>query len=179
MEKCGIFGKPHSDMNKEVSIPLARKEISIPMAPHIKKWICKKYEVEDVFYVSAKTVIGLTIMGLAKMKVKAHKSNDQYTETLTLSFGGDFSRNELRQCFIAMVNVYFTKLFKDEMYTHIRAVDAHGIPAYPAVQDFLKMYDIEEHEFQKTSAYTAFLRYKNRRPRPNKKKHAQKLGILS
>jgi hypothetical protein len=144
------------------------KKVTLPILPHLKKWIRKKYG-RAMIYADSSTAIGITLQGLAALRCKAASATERYTEGVTVVFSIKQSRYEIRSSFVVSANAYFNKLFQEEMFAYIEALYKEGVPRFQAVERFLDMYDIEEGEFQKNSAYRAYMRH-NERLRPSEEK---------
>lgn len=138
------------------------KRITLPILPHLKKWLVRKYEIDEVFEVNSSTTVGITLLGLVALRTFPQTANDKYTESIVLEFGTKISEREIRQAFVIGANTYFDRLFKEDMITFIEALRRQGVPAYRSTELFLDLFDIEEGELQKNSAYRHYMRHNER-----------------
>lgn len=127
---------------------------------------------------SMRSLLGTLTYSILISRRKVARSNERYEETITLKFCDDLSNMETRISSLVMINTYLDKLFKDVMVAWVIAQDNVGITPYQSVQNFLAKYDITESEYQLTSAYRHWMRYKNDEYEREKKKKNSK-AVLS
>ncbi len=154
------------------------KIVAVPILPHLKKFILAHYKLQEPVEVTMRSVLGNLTYSILISKRGVTKSNERYADTITLKFCDDLSNLETRISSLVQINNYYDKFFKDMMVTWVIAQDNVGITPYRSVQLFLEKYDITESEYQLTSAYRHWMRWKNEEyDRERRKKNSK--AVLS
>lgn len=133
----------------------------VPTLPHLKKFILKMFKCHEPVKIEEDSIIGKSMMSLLIDKRQVKRSNERYTDSITIVLSKEMSKRSPRIYNLVKVNTEFDQLFKHFLFQWIIAQDSVGIPAYESTEMFLKTYGIKETEYSKEAAYRAWLRYKN------------------
>jgi hypothetical protein len=137
-----------------------RKTFTIPIYPHVKKFILKNYGK----YISGSginteeyTILGkIVTLSLRETRSRV-KDNDQYrdrlTETICLVLTKEQTELSPRLHKLIRVNTDMDVIFKDHMLEWIQGQKVAGIPPYTACKMFLERYQIDDKEYSLDAAY--------------------------
>lgn len=143
---------------------LTRNRFTIPVFPHVKKFILKNTKASGVIKVEEYTVLGkLVTLALRENPVGA-KNNDAYRDRVTDSITIQLSKKQTdlgpRLSKLMRINVDVDRVFKDHLLTSIYSLSEAGIPPYQACRMFLERYSIDENEYSSDAAYRFYQRSK-------------------
>lgn len=150
-----------------------RNEFSIPVYPHVRKFMVKKFKASKAILTTEHSTIGMLVTAALRdnqVKTglgKVHEMNvrpetrEKLTDELTLILTKRQTDYSVRLSKLIVLNNYFDRMFKEHMLTFMEAQGAVGFPAYAACRNFLKFYDILESEYSLESAYRY---YQNQKP---------------
>jgi hypothetical protein len=151
-----------------------QREFNIPVYPHVKKFILKRYRFKKKVVVTEHSSLGKLVTlalresrsgkfghGLINEMMVRPQTSEKITETLTLVLTKEQSELSVRLSKLARLNIDFDVLFKEHMLTWIEAAQNLGFAAYPACRLFLQAYGIEESEYSLESAYRYYQRSKD------------------
>jgi len=143
-----------------------RRNFTVPIYPHLKKFIQKRFQKNGSIDVSATTSFGKMLMLCLRDNRKTSEFNDQYrdrlTEEITIELTKEMSELTPRQGKLMRINIYGDNLFKEALLVWIEAQGEDGIAALSACKSFLKFYDIDENEYGLLTAYQYWQRSKQK-----------------
>jgi hypothetical protein len=138
-------------------------QFEIPIYPHIRKWITKKYAIQNnTFLADSHTAVGISILAMIRRKKTCRSSTNRYSDRMIIQLPVRELDREVRPSFIISANNYLMKLFKEDMFTYVQAKYSEGIPVFRSVEQFLDDYGITETEYKKLSAWRAWMRYQEK-----------------
>lgn len=144
----------------------SRQRFSIPVFPHVKKFILKNYRTPDVVKVEEYTLLGKVItLALQDKRVKSEYNDtyrDRLTEEVTIVLTIDQARMSPRMNKLMRINIDVDRMFKDHLISWIYALRKAGIPPLPACRMFLSHYSINDDEYSIDAAYRFWQRNKDR-----------------
>lgn len=143
----------------------SRNRFTIPVFPHVKKFILKKYRLRNPVKPEETTVFGQLITKVLKdnrMRLKYQDSQyrDRLTESLTIVLTKEQSEFGPRQYKLIRINQAMDDAFKEHLLTWVGAQQEAGVPAHAACKMFLQFYDIDEQEYTLDAAYRLWQRSK-------------------
>lgn len=152
-----VEGKP--------AVSKIRNRFTIPVFPHVKKFILKKYRLTSPIKTEETTTFGKSITLVLKdnrLRIKYQDSQyrDRLTESLTVVLTKEQAEFGPRQNKLIRINQAMDDAFKEHLLTWIGAQQEAGIPAYAACKMFLQFYDIDEKEYTLDAAYRLWQRSK-------------------
>jgi hypothetical protein len=150
----------------EGKVRISRTRFTIPVFPHVKKFILKKYRLTNPIKTEETTTLGKAITLALKdnrLRIKYQDSQyrDRLTESLTLVLTKEQSEFGPRANKLIRINQAMDDAFKEHLLTWIAGQQEAGIPAYAACKMFLQFYDIDEKEYTLDAAYRLWQRSKN------------------
>lgn len=142
-----------------------RNRFTIPVFPHVKKFILKKYRLKNPIKTEETTSFGKSITLVLKdnrlrLKYQDSQYRDRLTESLTLVLTKEQAEFGPRQNKLIRINQAMDDAFKEHLLTWVGAQQEAGIPAYAACKMFLQFYDIDEKEYTLDAAYRLWQRSK-------------------
>lgn len=145
-----------------------RKEFTIPVFPHVKKFVFKKYRafrVRSKIRTEEHTLLGKVVtLALKDNRLRQKYQDSQYrdrlTDTLTLELTKEQSEFSPRPYKLIRINQALDDAFKEHLLTWVGAQQEAGVPAYAACKMFLQFYDIDEQEYTLDAAYRLWQRSK-------------------
>lgn len=143
-------------------------EFKVPILPHLKKFIMGQlYEGHaEPIKVEEDSPLGRSVMSILIDKRKVTGSSavgfmdKEYTSTLRLQLSSQMMKRSPRINKLARLNLEFGEIFRQSLFVWVKAEKKNGVAAFPAVQNFLEEYGIEEAEYSKDAAYKAWQRYR-------------------
>ena len=143
-----------------------RNQFTIPVFPHVKKFILKKYRLGTrAIRTEESNSFGKAItLALKDNRMRVQYQDSQYrsrlTESLTLILTKEQSEFGPRAYKLIRINQAMDDAFKEHLLTWVGAQQEAGIPAYAACKMFLQFYDIDEKEYTLDAAYRLWQRSK-------------------
>lgn len=139
--------------------------IDFPIFPHLKKFIYSFYDypTSEPIEINMRMSLGIAMKHVLREKKKANLKNlERYEERIQLLIGGEFLDLELRPAYIVNFNMHYDRMFKEFMYTWIKAQELSGINNRQSIQAFLQRFNIKENEYSYDAAQRQWLRFKNK-----------------
>jgi hypothetical protein len=140
-----------------------RNKFTIPVFPHVKKFIVKHYRSSATIKVEEYNVLGKFVTLALRDNRNSEENNDQYRNRLTAEITIVLTKEQAelspRLNKLLRVNVDMDRIFKDHLITTIHMLGAAGIPPYNACKMFLEYYDIDDQEYSLDAAYKFWIRY--------------------
>lgn len=142
-----------------------RNRFTIPVFPHVKKFILKKYRLKNPIKTEETTTFGKAITLALKdnrlrLKYQDSQYRDRLTESLTLVLTKEQSEFGPRPNKLIRINQAMDDAFKEHLLTWVGAQQEAGVPAHAACKMFLQFYDIDENEYTLDAAYRLWQRSK-------------------
>lgn len=142
-----------------------RNKFTIPVYPHVKKFILKKYRLRTPVKTEETTTFGKAITLVLKdnrlrLKYQDSQYRDRLTASLTIVLTKEQSEFGPRQNKLIRINQAMDDAFKEHLLTWVSGQQEAGIPAYAACKMFLQFYDIDEKEYTLDAAYRLWQRSK-------------------
>lgn len=136
--------------------PTPRTQFSIPIFPHLKKFILKHYRIKEPVKIENYNTLG-NLVSLSLYQPPSAEHNDQYRDRLTTNINIILNSRQAarapRLFKLMRINIYMDRVFKEHLITHIRSLREQGVPPYTACRFFLEQYNIEESEYPLATAY--------------------------
>jgi hypothetical protein len=140
---------------------------TIPIFPHVKKFIAHRYGLRSPIKVSENLSLGkmisFALMDKRHRNLASEPHHDGMTDSVTLILTEDQLRMTPRIKRLIVINTDFHQLFKEHLMTYILAQKSMGVPAKAACRNYLSDMGINEKEYSIESAY----KYYQRTTRPN------------
>lgn len=145
--------------------------ISIPVKPHVKKYLIKRYG--DYHTITKKTFIGVFISGLLNKKIDKQDYVTHGFEKFNFSISSDFFYKKGHSISIhhkKYIGRCFEMLFFEDFYLFVdnEILKGNG-NALKAVRLFLKSYNLSENELKLDSMYRNYQRYCGEKIKEKKK----------
>lgn len=142
----------------------ARSHFTVPVFPHLKKFISKTYGT-GMIRTEETTVLGrLVTAALRDNRInKGYKGlYGQYSPTAEIQLWLTKEQTELgpRLNKLIRLNLDMDRVFKEALTGWIIAQEDSGMMAYTACKAFLKFYNIDDSEYSLDAAYKHWQRYK-------------------
>jgi hypothetical protein len=141
-----------------------RTNFTVPMFPHVRKFILKKYKMSYPVKIEEYNVLGKLVTLTLRENRVTEKYNDQYRDRLTgqLEIVLTKEQSELgpRLNKLVRINIYMDRVFKEHLISWIDAQRVAGIPPFNACKTFLQYYGIDETEYSSDAAYQYYQRSK-------------------
>lgn len=153
------------------------KLVTIPIYPHLKKFIFKFYEIPpDSPFIDLERHTGLYVAmnSCIRSKQKKRSARDEYTgterytEPVTFLLTSKLSRLTLTHAIVIRFSNEFDKLFKESFYQWVIAQDNSGLNNSEAIRSFKAHYNIIEGEYSFENFRRLWRRY-NEKARKMKK----------
>lgn len=142
-----------------------RNKFTIPVYPHVKKFILKYYKLSDPARTEEYNAFGKSVTAALRDNRTISENNDQYrdrlTATLTLLLTKDQAQLGPRIPKLTRINVDMDRLFKDHMISWIHALQVSGLAPFNACKMFLQYYGIDDSEYSLDAAYKFWQRSKD------------------
>ena len=136
--------------------------VRIPVKPHLKKFIIKRYRQKEPLNITERSLLGRNIMKVLQ-ETRKHKFENvlyQYTERLQVVLTADMRERSPRLARLVYVNNEIEKEFKEALFIWIEAQMEMACHAKEACQNFLDYYGIDDQEYSYDAAYKAWQRFK-------------------
>jgi len=167
MQQVTTSGKRPAPSHPAQTSLYPRNEYAIPVYPHVRKFIQKKFKCKDTLHTSEHTTLGMLVTVALKDNPRKglgqiHNMNvrpetaEKLTHSLSLVITKRQADHAVRLSKLARLNNFFDRMFKEHMVTFIEAQVAQGFPAYTACANFLAHYGIEDHEYSLATAYRTY-----------------------
>jgi hypothetical protein len=141
-----------------------RSRFTIPVFPHVKKFIQKKYQAADVVKTEEYTTLG-------KMVTLALRDNRRWTEyntierkhlsdTITLHLTSEQLKLSPKISKLMRINLDMDREFKSHLVSWIHAGIVVGIKPFNSCKNYLSYHRIDEREYSLDAAYKFWQRYK-------------------
>ena len=162
--KEASMAKPTDHRSPKTDHHKPRSKYSVPVFPHVKKFILKNYCNPEPVKVEEYTTIGKMVTLALRDNRKHAEFNDQYrdrlTATISIHLTTEQSKMGPRLGKLMRLNIHIDGIFKEHMLTWISALKTDGIPAYTACKMFLDYYQLDENEYGLNTAYKYYQRAK-------------------
>lgn len=147
--------------------PATRKSFTIPMFPHVKKFIIKNYNiVGNTIKVSEQNTFGKMIVTALLDNRTRSTFNDQYrdrlTESLTIVLTSELAQMVPRLGKLKRINLHVDALYKEHLLCWINALRSEGHEPYTVCRMFIAYYNLEEKDLD--TIYRWFQRNCDRKP---------------
>ncbi|HYG19900.1 MAG TPA: hypothetical protein VD816_13275, partial [Ohtaekwangia sp.] len=140
-----------------------RNQFTIPVFPHVKKFILKNYQVCDPIKIEEYNILGKSVT-LALRETRSLPGKGYQVENLTASITvvltSEQSKLGPRISKLIRINVDMDRLFKEHLLSWIYALKTAGIPPFTACKMFLEHFSIDEKEYSLDAAYKYWQRTK-------------------
>lgn len=132
-----------------------RKSFTVPVFPHIKKFILKKYSepVKTEEYTSLGKMVSLALRDNRMTAEHNGQQRDRMKDRISIILTKEQAELSPRIGKLIRINHHIDQLFKDHLALWVDALRLDGIAAHSACKLFLKYYDIEESEYSLDAAY--------------------------
>jgi hypothetical protein len=153
-------------LSKVAGAKLERRQVfSIPVYPHVKKFILKKFRLHEPARAEEYNTFGKFIMNtLQDNRLRVDYNDSQFRDRLTASLQVNLTINQAKHAprlqKLIRINHAMDDAFKEHLVTWIQGQNAAGIPAHTACKIFLEYYDIDENEYSLDAAYKIWQRSK-------------------
>lgn len=150
-------GKVHSTRS--------RNRFTIPVFPHVKKFILQKYNLSNPIKTEEYNTFGKSItLALKDNRLRVDYNDSQYrdrlTESITIILTKEQSEFAPKLQKLIRINDAMNDAFKEHLLTWIEGQRAAGISAHHACKMFLDFYAIDEKEYSLDAAYKMWQRSK-------------------
>lgn len=143
------------------------KLVTIPIYPHLKKFIFRFYDIPPGNYIELERHTGLHVAMTACIRSKQRKrtardeytGTERYTEPVTFLLTSKLSRLTLTHSILVRFSNEFDKLFKEAFYQWVIAQDNSGINNSEAIRGFKQHYGIIEAEYSFENFRRLWLRH--------------------
>jgi hypothetical protein len=154
-------------LSKKATSPklVRRNEFTIPVYPHVKKFILRKFRLQEPCRAEEYNTFGKFIMNaLEDKRLRLAYNDSQFRDRLTCSIKVLLTTEQIKTSprlqKLIRINHAMDDAFKEHLVTWIQGQVAAGIPAYAACKMFLQFYDIDENEYSLDAAYKIWQRSK-------------------
>ena len=139
-----------------------RTRFTIPVFPHVKRFIMKNYRVkEDVIKTEEYKLFGKMITLCLRDNRTRAEFNDQLrnrqTEKITIVLTADQARMAPRLGKLMRINHHIDDLYKEHLLCWITALKEEGHAPYTACRMFITYYNLEEKDLD--AAYKFYQRH--------------------
>jgi hypothetical protein len=134
---------------------------TIPIKPHLKKFLLFTMQVSEPVVVTEKDLLGSAIMKVLQ-ETRNHKFDnvlESYTERLKVVLTESMRKRSPRLHRLVYINTQLEKDFQTGLMLWIRAQRKMGYTAKDACKDFLATFKIDEPEYSYDAAYKAWQRF--------------------
>lgn len=142
--------------------PKQRTKFTVPVFPHIKKFILKTYGQAEPVKVEEYNSLGkMVTLALRDNRTRADHNDqqrDRVTATITIILGKEQTELGPRIGKLMRINNHVDVLFKEHLLIWIHALKADGIAPFTACKMFLEFYGIDEKEYSLDAAYKYYQR---------------------
>ena len=140
-----------------------RNKFTIPIFPHVKKFIIKNNRGNPLKVEEYSTLGRIITLSLRDTRA-SFEYNDQYrdrlTEKLTIILTDDQTKYGPRVQKLMRINIDMDRVFKEALIIWISAQKQQGIPPYTSCKLFLEHYALDESEYSLEAAYKYWQRSK-------------------
>lgn len=149
-------------MTKTTTRPEARTQFTIPIFPHLKRFIIKNYKVkENIIRIDEYKLFGKMITLCLRDNRSGAQYNDQLrnrqNETITVVLTADQARMAPRLGKLMRINNHIDDLYKEHLLCWITALKEEGHAPYTACKMFIHHYNLEEKDLD--AAYKFYQRH--------------------
>lgn len=136
-----------------------RNKFTIPVFPHVKKFIQKKYRSSSQVICEEYTTLGKLVTLALRDGRQTTQQNSKallrkhHSEEITLLLTSEQTRLSPRLGKLLRINVDMDREFKAHMITWIEAGKAMNVPPYTSCKMYLVHYMIDEKEYSLDAAY--------------------------
>jgi len=142
--------------------PKNRNKFTVPIFPHLKKFILKNYKVSEPVKTEDYTTLGKMVSLALRDNRMLSDNNDQLRDrlksTLTIMLSKQQADLGPRLGKLIRINTNMDLIFKEHLLCWIDALKKDGIPVNTACKMFLEHYDIDEKEYSLDAAYKLYQR---------------------
>jgi hypothetical protein len=146
--------------------PTTRKQFTIPVYPHVKKFMQKKYGSASVIRTEEYSTLGklVTLALLEKRHWKEYSLQFKEKELPSITLQLTHEQCELgpRIHKLLRINIDMDAEFKAHLITWILAGQDLGVPPYRTCRSFLEHFKIDEKEYSLDAAYKYWQRQQRR-----------------
>jgi len=151
--------------HRPASVKATRNKFTIPVFPHVKKFIQKSYGTAEAIKVEEYNTLGKLVTGILRDNRKRADNNDQYRDRVTSSITIVLTKEQAelspRITKLLRINIDMDRVFKEHLVTTIQMYSLVGIAPFNACKLFLEHYGIDEKEYSVEAAYKYWQRCKN------------------
>lgn len=142
-----------------------RNQFTIPVYPHVKKFILKKYRLREPVITEEYSSFGKSVtLALKDNRLRIDYNDSQFRDRLKKSLKVVLTKEQMefgpRLQKLIRINHAMDDAFKEHLITWVQAQFASGVPAYAACKMFLEFYRIDEKEYSLDAAYKLWQRAK-------------------
>lgn len=145
-----------------------RNRFTIPVFPHVKKFILKKYRADTVVKTEEYTTLGkLVTLALRDARQWTEYNTihrKQLSETIVLHLTVEQMKLGPKISKLLRLNVDMDREFKSHLVSWIHAGTAVGIAPFNSCKNYLIYYKIDEKEYSLDAAYKYWQRISKRDP---------------
>jgi hypothetical protein len=145
-----------------VAVKTNRNRYTIPVFPHVKKFILKTYNLTPPIKTEEYHTFGKLVTKALLDNRSSAEYNDLYrnklTDTLVIMLTKEQSEFSPRINRLLRLNIDMDRVFKDHLIAHILTLRPLGIPAHTACKMFLEKFGIDENEYSLDAAYKCWQR---------------------
>lgn len=138
-----------------------RNQFTVPVFPHVKKFIIRKYRAPSSGSETVKTEEYSTLGKLVTLALRDGRQWTEYntihrkqlTDSITLHLTNEQLKLGPRISKLLRINVDVDREFKSHLVSWIQAGTAFGIAPFTTCKSFLAYYRIDEKEYSLDAAY--------------------------
>ncbi len=145
--------------------------VSIPMKPHIKKFVLYALDKREPIQVTERQFLGSAIMKALQEK-RLHRFDrvlDLYTDSISVILNKEMRERSPKRAKLLFINVELDIHFASSLIFWVKAQMKMGSPANEACKNFLATLKIDETEYSYDAAYKVWQRYNERNRKLNNK----------
>lgn len=134
---------------------------TIPIKPHLKKFVLYTMEAIEPVMVTERDLLGRSIMKVLQETRKHTFDNvlDSYTDRIKIILTDDMRKRSPRLHRLLYMNTELEKHFRDALLIWIRAQRKMGSPVNEACKNFLATLKIDDQEYSYDAAYKVWQRF--------------------
>lgn len=134
-------------------------QLSIPIYPHVKKYLAIAYNIKDGYQLSSTDPIGSYLINVLEPYPLKSKASYNNCSCLNINISPTYGKNKayLSDQKIKQFNKFIAMLIKYDM---CRFVENSTLPKDYAITDFLAIYEFEEEEISFKTAQLQYYRHK-------------------
>lgn len=139
-----------------------RNKFTVPVFPHVKKFILKQYKTSEPVKVEEYNSLGkMVTLALRDNRTRADQNDQQrnrVTSSITIILGKEQTELGPRLGKLMRINTHIDVIFKEHLLCWIEALKKDGIAPFTACKMFLEYYGIDEKEYSLDAAYKYYQR---------------------